>query len=625
MLRIRTTGDWVSHFTPELEAKFKVWETSGGEVAKQVAFRYLAMMKVMLRCVLVTCVLMLLLIVNGHTLLPLLTLENQRQQGLVETTEPLTLLNMTEVKKYINEDKLIDADTENGVNLTITQYSFSPVNQRRINHLSDLRLYNHEISEEDMNHYINNCSDDLQNSAQPVLTLDSDLLQVKGSAQLTNISEEQVCASVQPMSIFFNRRHNFKEAQEWCSQLGGSLPLPESHETNTFFYNQALKSRKGCDASSILYWLDAVNNASGDFYKMTDGKPLKWTNLCSWGRYNLEILCLVIDNRRFKKGSAEWRLTSCRWPSCGVLCSFDYSPRLKLQGKCDSFTLDTYMLMSTDVDNNIQFVNREYRLSLVNNTWTMTEENQQFPMAEMTSEMDTPLGRHWWRVWQSGCSQDKMVLVLSACGPKEYTCNDGTCININKRCNLILECPDHSDEEHCEKVLLPYNYYPRLPPPSTEQQPFQLRLTLSISSVRKFCPTTFTVVIDTNLIFRWSDSRLTYRNLQTSHYDNTVPNMSQVWHPKVDIKDGYYGAVDLAHHSRNIHILRDSYPSRIFDTSSEDNEYPGDWNRLQMDQKQIISFRCHLNLHMYPFDTQRCSIIISVQDLHVGVEELLEV
>ncbi|KAK4324569.1 hypothetical protein Pmani_004780 [Petrolisthes manimaculis] len=533
------------------------------------------------------------------------------------------------VKKYINEDKLIDADTENGTNLTITQvfpkFSSIPVNQPRINHLSDLRLYNQEISEEDMNHYINNCSGDLQNSAQPVLTLDSDLLQVKGSAQLTNISEEQVCASVQPMSIFFNRRHNFKKAQDWCSQLGGSLPLPESHETNTFFYNQALKSRRGCDDYSILYWLDAVNNASGDFYKMTDGKPLKWINLWSWGRNNFEILCLVIDNRRFNKGSDEWRLTSCRRPSCGVLCSFDYSPWLKLQGKCDSFTLDTYVIMSTDVNNNIQFFNRVYRLSLVNNTWTMMEENQQFPMAEITSEMDTPLGRHYWRVWQSGCSQDKMLLVLSACGAKEYTCNDGTCININKRCNLILECPDHSDEEHCEKVLLPHNYYPRLPPPSTVQRPFQLGLTLSISSVRKFCPTTFTVVIDTNLIFWWSDSRLTYRNLQTSYYDNTVPNMSQVWHPKVNIKDGYYGAVDLTHHSRNIHILRDSRPFMIFEKSSEDNEYPGDWNRLQMDQKQIISFRCHLNLHMYPFDTQRCSIIISVQDLHVGVEELLEV
>ncbi|KAK3890518.1 hypothetical protein Pcinc_005536 [Petrolisthes cinctipes] len=39
-VRKGTTGDWVSHFTPELEAKFKVWETSGGEVAKQAAFSH---------------------------------------------------------------------------------------------------------------------------------------------------------------------------------------------------------------------------------------------------------------------------------------------------------------------------------------------------------------------------------------------------------------------------------------------------------------------------------------------------------------------------------------------------------------------------------------------------------
>ncbi|KAK3861928.1 hypothetical protein Pcinc_032156 [Petrolisthes cinctipes] len=667
------------------------------------------------------CVLLLLLIVNGHTLLPLLTLENQGEEDILssmETTEPLTLLNLTEwsvcmrvkfemmstylgiifhlpgrsygivldvvtqdgcskdslcfdldidrhsthklvmairlsvwqhlcisfsqdkslvalndkVKKYQYEDGLIAPDIENGVNLTIRQISppffNNPVDQpMTVDQISDLRLYNQEISEEDMIHYINNCSDDLQNSTQPVLTLDSDLLQVKGSAQLTNISEDQVCDSVQPMSIFFNRRYNFNESQDWCSQLGGSLPLPENVETNTFFYNQSWKSMRGCDDFSVLYWLDAVDNVTGGMYKMTDGKPLKWINVDSWYRANFELLCFAIDNRRFNKELAKWRITSCRRSSCGVLCSFEYSPRFTLAGKCDSFTPQIFVRMFTDVNNNIQFVGWEYRLSLVNDTWTMTKRNQQFPIAEMNSEVDTPLGRHWWSVWESGCSQDKMQLLLSSCTLyEEFTCNDGTCIDVKKRCNLILDCSDHSDEEDCEKVLLPRNYHPRLPPPSTVQLPFPLGLTLSISSVRKFCPNTFTVVIDTNLIFLWSDSRLTYKNLQSSHYDNTLPNTSQVWHPKVDIKDGYYGAVDLTHHSMDIYILKEGYPIKKshFMDSLKDKMYSGSYNRLQMNEKQIISFRCHLNLQMYPFDTQRCSIIISVQDLHVGFEKLLK-
>ncbi|KAK4315544.1 hypothetical protein Pmani_013235 [Petrolisthes manimaculis] len=36
-----------------------------------------------------------------------------------------------------------------------------------------------------------------------------------------------------------------------------------------------------------------------------------------------------------------------------------------------------------------------------------------------------------------------------------------------------------------------------------------------------------------------------------------------------------------------------------------------------MQEKQIISFKCHLDLQLYPFDTQRCSIIIGINDLHM--------
>lgn len=40
LLATGAIGDWVNHFTPEVEAKFKVWEASGGDVAQQVAFKY---------------------------------------------------------------------------------------------------------------------------------------------------------------------------------------------------------------------------------------------------------------------------------------------------------------------------------------------------------------------------------------------------------------------------------------------------------------------------------------------------------------------------------------------------------------------------------------------------------
>lgn len=53
--------------------------------------------------------------------------------------------------------------------------------------------------------------------------------------------------------------------------------------------------------------------------------------------------------------------------------------------------------------------------------------------------------------------------------------------------------------------------------------------------------------------------------------------------------------------------------------------YSGEDNPLQMEERQTISFRCHFELQMYPFDTQNCSIFIFINDLHVNFTKLLKV
>ena len=45
------------------------------------------------------------------------------------------------------------------------------------------------------------------------------------------------------------------------------------------------------------------------------------------------------------------------------------------------------------------------------------------------------------------------MLLLSSCSSAEFTCDDGSCIRIDLRCDLKYDCPDHSDEENCITVL----------------------------------------------------------------------------------------------------------------------------------------------------------------------------
>ena len=51
-----------------------------------------------------------------------------------------------------------------------------------------------------------------------------------------------------------------------------------------------------------------------------------------------------------------------------------------------------------------------------------------------------PVGRHTWRVENNVCNQGKtnsVILQISGCQEKEFTCDDGKCVKLEQRCNNI--------------------------------------------------------------------------------------------------------------------------------------------------------------------------------------------
>lgn len=43
------------------------------------------------------------------------------------------------------------------------------------------------------------------------------------------------------------------------------------------------------------------------------------------------------------------------------------------------------------------------------------------------------------------------------CRPDQFRCNDGICIAGYKKCNVMIDCIDGSDELECPKLV--YNHY----------------------------------------------------------------------------------------------------------------------------------------------------------------------
>ena len=69
----------------------------------------------------------------------------------------------------------------------------------------------------------------------------------------------------------------------------------------------------------------------------------------------------------------------------------------------------------------------------------------------------------------SGCHQGfffdgKMIPDVYSGLDAEFTCNDGQCVSMEKRCDQIPDCLDGSDEDACRLLSLPKGYNKVVPP-----------------------------------------------------------------------------------------------------------------------------------------------------------------
>ena len=53
---------------------------------------------------------------------------------------------------------------------------------------------------------------------------------------------------------------------------------------------------------------------------------------------------------------------------------------------------------------------------------------------------------------------------LSGCMEDEFTCDDGQCIDINTKCDQIIDCRDKSDEQRCQLIVRDSGYKQTVPP-----------------------------------------------------------------------------------------------------------------------------------------------------------------
>ena len=99
------------------------------------------------------------------------------------------------------------------------------------------------------------------------------------------------------------------------------------------------------------------------------------------------------------------------------------------------------------------------------------------------------------------------------CMRDEFTCNDGLCLGLERRCDNVFDCPDESDEDFCEKLEVDEKNYRKTFPPYPRSHKTEVRLALDIYSISNIDELSNTFKGDLDIELKWIDHRIIFKNL----------------------------------------------------------------------------------------------------------------
>ena len=148
------------------------------------------------------------------------------------------------------------------------------------------------------------------------------------------------------------------------------------------------------------------------------------------------------------------------------------------------------------------------------------------------------LGKHNWTIKGSRRHNqgDQYVteLKMSGCQQGNFTCDNGQCVNMEKRCNQKVDCSDDSDERNCRVLVLNDGYNKRLPPKNIGDS-VDVNVTIDVLRLVDIDENDYSIKIQFEIKLIWKEKRATYQNLKIKDSLNALEEnyFEQMWLPKV--------------------------------------------------------------------------------------------
>ncbi|KAK3870048.1 hypothetical protein Pcinc_024680 [Petrolisthes cinctipes] len=411
--------------------------------------------------------------------------------------------------------------------------------------VADLRLYNRTLTNSEALDFVS-CKE-THLDPQPLVSF-SDFKnnwKIEGSVNIEDLNLADICQKESSFLIMFPEAWSFSQAVAMCNNVGGSLPVPISARENEqilSFLNPYIPYCSDAHGYSIaLGMLKEYETHSHYHYK--SGENITYSNFLY--RRDEDSNCVAIAVTEDDYGY--WYYSKCDLELC-TICNFTSVTHLKVRGLCDESLFDTtYLVLGESGEKPVFRGFSNSQLQWTGTTWTLTYLPENNVKATMTTkfEADTrPVNEN------HGREDDG-----------QYTCDDGTCINIDHRCDLLAHCPDLTDEINCNTVKLSETYIWELPPPLPDGSPTPVSVFVNITSVRDVSLIDLSISFDMILVFTWRDPRLTFQHLRDNMDQNPVREGVGVWHPEVFMEDGDGSSVDVQVRGRQTFVRRVGPPN----------------------------------------------------------------